>query len=101
MPLTPSIGLSVIIHICVIIFYRFSHHTSFFKNRKNHFVSITNFLGLTTIMVISVIILTGAFYTVQLSIAEKHSSINFIKHHMGIIHIYETKADAAVINFNK
>jgi len=75
MPFTPSIGLSVIIHIIVILFYKIYTPTAFSDKYKRYFLPAMNFLGIATSMVVSVVILAGALAIIQMSLTDKHSTI--------------------------
>jgi hypothetical protein len=80
MPLTPFIGLSVIIHLFIITINKIS--SRFLKNKEIKHKSI---LG-TKFKSISIIIIIFSFVTIQAgmllraSIMDKHSSLKYIEH---------------------
>jgi hypothetical protein len=80
MPITPSIGLSVILHAFVILFFKITGRLRLSsKKLKDSKIFISNFVGASITITISVVILAGAFAIVDLCLADEHSSFRLVK----------------------
>ncbi len=81
MPFVPSLGLSVLIHILVIWFYKLPQFIGGKYARGAVLklsMSATGFLGVLTAGAISVLIMSGAISLVHTSVTEEHSTILFV-----------------------
>lgn len=82
MPSTPYIGLSVIIHIAIIIAYwiiRFFSRGK--KNEKVHRAYSNNFISFAIILFVSVIIFYGISSVVYVSVTNEHSTIRLARNY--------------------
>lgn len=82
MPLTPFIGLSVFIHIILIIIFKIFHINPYNWNRKKRYSVINFWLSSIIIVTMFSFVLFSAGVLVHASIVEKHSNIIFIKNHL-------------------
>lgn len=78
MPFSISIGLSVLIHASVILFYYITKPFHLKAVKKSSFPRLKVYLGAATSFIITFIIITGAWEVINLSVKDKHSTINFI-----------------------
>jgi hypothetical protein len=84
MPLTPAIGISVIIHLAVITWYKvFSTDPTNKRARKNYDASSWKFLGFVVVLAVAVVIVNGAINIVRVSLTEKHSSVFIVHKYVG------------------
>lgn len=76
MPLTPFIGLSVMVHIFVIISHRFFQWTPAEQGARTRGQQlVTRAIGLTIVSLVFVVVLFSAGTLVRASIEDRHSSI--------------------------
>jgi hypothetical protein len=79
MPLTPFIGISVLVHIGIIIGYHFFRWAPVARALKPERVSaLVRAFGVGIIGVVFAVILTSATVLVRASVVDKHSSILFM-----------------------
>lgn len=83
MPLTPSIGLSVIVHIVVILLYQIMTRLKYGETNFAHLAVTRNIIGYSITLVVSFMIFTGAFQILHLSVTDEHSSIRLISEYVG------------------
>ncbi|MGE5425481.1 MAG: hypothetical protein ACM3PZ_00080 [Bacillota bacterium] len=88
MPLTPSIGLSVLVHLIVLLVYGIrrvfgsAKRNSLKSIRIHHAVINNRFLGIIIPITISVVIFSGAFKLVELSVQNRYSSIHLVRQYL-------------------
>jgi hypothetical protein len=79
MPLTPFIGLSIIVHVCIIILHKLFNwgpgRTVRYKEMRS-----TRWISFAIILFIFIFISTNAFLLVRASIVERHSLIQVFSH---------------------
>lgn len=76
MPLTPFVGLSVLVHIIVIIGHKLFNWTP--RNKTDAGVAaVVRFTGFAIVVFVFGVILTAATFLVHASIEDDHSSIRF------------------------
>lgn len=80
MPLTPFLGLSVLIHICIIVGYKLFSRSPKKKPVKAKNVRLTRAIGVTTIFLVFIFVVTNATILVRASLVDKHSSVKFVSH---------------------
>jgi hypothetical protein len=79
MPLTPFVGLSIMVHIVVIVGHRLFHWTPMKpESRKENVVAFVRFLGFGIIGAVFAVVLISATVLVRASVKDKHSSIRFM-----------------------
>jgi len=82
MPFTPFIGLSVLVHIGIIVGYRLSHWKSGEKIKvKTPTLNSVRWSGFAIILAVFLVVLANAALLVRHSVEDKHSSIHFIYSH--------------------
>lgn len=100
MPVTPTVGLSVIIHLIVIVFRLISRRINTNKIKKKPQVIISKYLGSAIILSISVVILSGGLKIIKLALNDKHSSIIIVEKYVTAMADFVT-APAAENNFKQ
>jgi hypothetical protein len=96
MPFTPFIGLSIFIHITLIIVFKVFRLTPSNERVARRSYKLNNWVSLLIITTIFSFTFTTAAILVRASIIERHSSINFIKNHSIMLdNIFHTQVDVA------
>ncbi|PKM88470.1 hypothetical protein CVU83_01685 [Candidatus Falkowbacteria bacterium HGW-Falkowbacteria-2] len=104
MPLTPSIGLSVLVHLIVLIISGLRR--LFRSKKKNRRIAarerrsrspalVSRFLGMMIPLTISVVIFSGAFKLVELALKNRFSSIHLAQQYIAATRAEESAADAS------
>lgn len=81
MPLIPFFGISIIVHIILILVYHLFHlppRTYVLPTKTNAF---RNWAGLLVILGVFGFVLVSATLLVRASIMERHSSFNYVRNH--------------------
>lgn len=86
MPLTPFIGLSIAIHLGIIMIYKI---ISRFYSRERTTTTVTapimRWYGFTIIAIVFIFVFTNAIILVRVSILDKHSIVHFVKNHWSVL----------------
>lgn len=90
MPITPTMGLSVIIHLLVIMFRLISRRLNINIILKKPHMIVSNYLGSVIVLSISVVLLYGGFNIIKLSLNDKHSTILIAEKYVKVISDFAT-----------
>jgi hypothetical protein len=105
MPLTPFIGLSILVHIVLIIVYKTFNIVPSKKRTIRHYSAFNTWLGLVIITGVFSFVFVSAAFLVHASIVEEHSSINLIRHNsaflQNLLHVNINEANAYLSNFGR
>ncbi len=105
MPLTPFIGLSILVHIILIIVYKTFNIVPNAKRTVRQYSAFNTWLGLVIITGVFSFVFVSAALMVHASIVEKHSSINLIRNNSvflrTLLHLDISEANAYLSNFGR
>jgi len=79
MIIVPFIGLSILIHILIIIFYSTFHMGPSNKRQQNRYLMFNKFFGSIIIIFVFSFVLISATSLIRLSVTDKHSTWGFIE----------------------
>ncbi len=85
MPLTPFIGLSVIVHLCVIAGHKVSSWLPFRKPQTQSSIPRASIFSYPIIGIVFLMVMTNAFILVDRSVLDSHSSFRFINTYGAVI----------------
>ncbi len=98
MPFTPFIGLSVLVHIGIILWHKIFDVTSNFRALTVQKATRTLRFGISTIIVlIFAVILTSAIGLVRAGVNDKYSNINLVEQFVGYVQNYNFHDSTKVV----
>lgn len=81
----PFIGLSVLIHIAIIVFFNVFHITPINWLRISRYKKISSFVGSVIILTVFTLAIFSASLLVRVSLQEKHSNLAFFENHQKVL----------------
>ena len=85
MPFTPFLGLSVMVHLTIILYYRILQPAGFngvvtVKTVDVVITKINRFFSVLIVFMVFLLVSTVAFFLVESSLFDKHSTVTFVSH---------------------